>query len=98
MYFLKDYEEHPYDDILDKYNETKDYKYLSYAFIKANKIRITELSQFLNQPWEKIALFVFNIQREIDNMPVANNFKDIERKIRNDWNDDDWDEDQIPDF
>lgn len=97
IFFIKNHKEYTYDEILDKYNETKEDRWLSYAFIKKNNLRVQDICLFMNQPWEKVSLFIFNCQRTLDGLPTANDFKDIERKFFNDKDDfidDDFNEDE----
>lgn len=65
---IKNHKEYSYDEILDKYNSTKDYKFLSYARLKFNKINVLELYEMYNVPYEELFMYIYNIQRELDNL------------------------------
>lgn len=78
---LKKHSEYTYDQILDKYNETKDKKFLSYAFIKSNNVEILRIMDMFKTDFIQTFLYVKNIQRELDGLEPYKNFNDIQNEF-----------------
>ena len=68
---IKPYDTYTYDDILDKYNETKNSKFLSYCYVKSNNISVIDLIRSYGFEYERILFLLFNIQRELDGLEPA---------------------------
>jgi hypothetical protein len=66
-----------YDDILDKYNETKDSKFLFYCFIKKNNLNIGDIIELTNSRYDKVFTMIYNIQRELENKKPIKDFEEL---------------------
>jgi len=66
-----------YDEIFDKYLSTKDKRFLSYAFIKRNNLTADLLMKFFEVDFETSFLYIYNIQRELDNEKPFKTFNSI---------------------
>lgn len=82
---IKSHDNYNYNDILDYYNLTKNKKFISYCFIKKNNLSLVDIIDIFREyendiDFEKIYLFVLNIQRELDGkIPI----KKIEFSVSN---------------
>lgn len=79
-----------YDEIFDKYNSTKDRRFLSYAFIKKNNLTADILMKLFEVDFETSFLYIYNIQRELNGEKPIKTFSSI--KEEDDINFDDMDD------
>ena len=75
---IKNPSTYSFDDILDKYNETKDTKYLFYCFIKKNQLNVADVIELTNISYDKVFTMIYNIQRELENKKPIKKFEELE--------------------
>lgn len=95
---LKSHKEYSYDEIFDKYLEKRDRRFISYAFIKRNNLEFDKLIQLFETDFETMFLYIYNIQRELDNQSICKNFHMIKSNEDDITLDDFFDDDEEYDF
>jgi len=64
---IKSYNEYSYDEILDCYSNWHTTDLLYYMKVKQNHYEIPQIMRDIKQDYNNTFLFVFNIQRKLDN-------------------------------
>jgi len=87
-----DYTKYSYDDILDVYSRTKDKRFISYCHIKENNYDFDTLLKMFDTTYDKLFVYLFNTQRMIDGLPVAENYEKVSELLNCNYIDEEDDE------